>query len=86
MKNTLEQMARDELADVLAHGGQTWDLREFEAEFDLIGYAEPTFVVARRKSDGQVGTLKYATMRRSWYRRLFDFRVYQPEISPERSP
>ena len=71
--NTLEKMARDELADVQARGEQTWDLASFERDFDLIGYVEPDLVVVRR--NGQLGTLCYVANRDRWPRTFFGWRT-----------
>jgi hypothetical protein len=60
---------RDELADVLARGEPTWDLAAFEADFDLVGYCEPVFVIVRRRADLVLGTLWYA----AYPRRFFGF-------------
>jgi hypothetical protein len=38
--------------------GRVWDTQELCAEFEVIGFMAP-FVVVRRKSDGQKGSLEF---------------------------
>ncbi len=38
--------------------GRVWDTEELCAEFEVIGFMAP-FVVVRRKSDGQKGSLEF---------------------------
>ena len=71
--NILEYLARDELDYIRAHGGPTWTHAEFERDFDLIGYIEPDLVVARRRADGQLGTLTYVANRDGWPLAYFSF-------------
>ena len=71
--DVIEELARDELENVKAHGGPTWTHAEFERDFDLVGFVEPDLVVARRKADGQSGTLWYVATRDGWPRLYFDF-------------
>ena len=46
---------REELA---ATQGRGWDTGELQQEFEVLGFAAP-FVVVRRKSDGQKGSLMF---------------------------
>tara|TARA_R110002124_G_scaffold60852_9_gene166789 strand:- start:1192 stop:1479 length:288 start_codon:yes stop_codon:yes gene_type:complete len=41
-----------------AKHGQVWDTTELQQEFSVEGFMAP-FVLARRKSDGKRGTLKF---------------------------
>ena len=49
--------------------GQTWDTAQLQEDFIVVGFAAP-FVVVRRKSDGQEGTLEFTHSPRVY----FDFR------------
>lgn len=49
--------------------GQTWDTTQLQEDFTVVGFAAP-FVVVRRKSDGQEGTLEFTHSPRIY----FDFR------------
>jgi hypothetical protein len=42
----------------LAEADKTWTTDEMTAEFEVTGFAAP-FVVARRRSDGKLGTLEF---------------------------
>jgi len=44
---------------------QKWDRAEFEADFVMLGFASP-FVVVKRRSDDQLGTLEYTTNLDGW--------------------
>lgn len=41
-----------------AEHGQVWDTEELQRDFDVIGFAAP-FIVVRRKSDGERGSLLF---------------------------
>jgi len=45
-------------AGLAADSGQRWTTAEMTRDFEVIGFAAP-FVVVRRRSDGQVGTLEF---------------------------
>jgi len=45
-------------ADLAADDGQRWATEELTRDFKVTGFAAP-FVVVRRRSDGQRGTLEY---------------------------
>lgn len=38
--------------------GQVWDTKELSADFNVMGFMAP-FIVVKRKSDGQVGSLEF---------------------------
>lgn len=38
--------------------GQTWDTQQLQQDFEVLGFSAP-FVVVRRKSDNQRGTLEF---------------------------
>ncbi len=44
--------------DLAADPGQRWTTDELQRDFDVIGFAAP-FVVVRRRSDGQRGSLEF---------------------------
>ena len=46
-----------------------WDTEELQRDFEVLGFSAP-FVVVRRKSDGQKGTMEFTHQPR-WY---YDFR------------
>jgi hypothetical protein len=46
--------------------GQVWDTRQLEAEYEVKGFLAP-FVVVKRKSDGQVGSLEFQHHPRFYY-------------------
>ena len=53
-------------ADLAAEQGRTWTTDELRAEFEVRGFAAP-FVVVRRRSDGQVGTLEFTHSPRVYF-------------------
>ena len=53
-------------ADLAAGTGQRWSTAGMQAEFDVIGFAAP-FVVVRRRSDGQLGTLEFVHSPRVYF-------------------
>lgn len=61
--NELQELARDELE---GYTGQTWTPDQAHAKFALVGFAEP-FVVVRRRSDGQLGTLMFQLFPRTYF-------------------
>ena len=68
MPDTTEQARRRLLAEINvepgsrealeAEHGQVWDTRGLSGDFDVLGFMAP-FVVVRRKSDGQKGSLEF---------------------------
>jgi hypothetical protein len=56
------QPRKDEEADT----GPKWTTQEMQEEFEVIGFAAP-FVVVRRRSDGQKGTLEFTHMPRVYF-------------------
>jgi hypothetical protein len=53
-------------ADLAADDGQRWTTEELQPDFEVIGFAAP-FVVVRRRSDGQVGTLEFTHSPRVYF-------------------
>lgn len=53
---------------------KTWDTTELQQDFEVQGFSAP-FVVVKRKSDGQLGTLEFTHSPRVY----FDFR---PDTGP----
>ena len=72
MSDDTEQARRDMIetgqptADLAAEQGQTWDTAELQRDFDVIGYAAP-FVVVKRSSDGQRGSLEFTASPRVYF-------------------
>jgi hypothetical protein len=58
----------DEIAeiDLELDEGPKWDIEQLQRDFEVMGYATP-FVVVRRKSDGQLGTLEYLSGPRTYF-------------------
>jgi hypothetical protein len=53
-------------ADLAADDGRKWTTAELQAEFEVIGFAAP-FVVVRRRSDGQRGSLEFTHSPRVYF-------------------
>lgn len=53
-------------ADLAADADRRWTTDEMTAEFEVIGFAAP-FVVARRRSDGQKGSLEFTHSPRTYF-------------------
>jgi hypothetical protein len=53
-------------ADLAADDGQRWTTAELTRDFEVLGYAAP-FVVVRRRSNGQVGTLEFTDFPRAYF-------------------
>ena len=70
---TLEEMARDKLADVEARGEPTWSPAEFGQVYEVVGYCDPDLCTVIRRSDGALGTLWYVSNEDGWAVRYFDF-------------
>ena len=51
---------------LLAAYGQVWDTEDLRKEFDVMGFMAP-FVVVRRKSDGQMGSLTFQHFPRFYF-------------------
>lgn len=45
-------------ADLAVTDGPTWDTAAMQKDFEVLGFMAP-FVVVRRRSDGQKGTLEF---------------------------
>jgi hypothetical protein len=58
-------------AQLEAQYGQVWTTKEVAEEFELIGFAAP-FVVAKRKSDGQKGSLEFVHWPRFYFNWIAD--------------
>jgi hypothetical protein len=50
--------SRQPATDLAVDQGQRWDTAGLQHDFEVVGFAAP-FVVVRRRSDGQVGTLEF---------------------------
>ncbi len=50
----------------LLRDGREWTTAQLTEEFDVLGFHAP-FVVARRKSDGQLGSLVFAGSPRAYF-------------------
>jgi hypothetical protein len=53
-------------ADLAVDDGQRWTTEELTRDFEVIGYAAP-FVVVRRRSDGQRGSLEFTHSPRVYF-------------------
>jgi hypothetical protein len=53
-------------AELEAQYGQVWSTAEMREEFELLGFMAP-YVVAKRKSDGQKGSLEFVHMPRFYF-------------------
>ena len=51
---------------LIARYGQVWDTEEMARNFEVIGFAAP-YVVVRRKSDGQRGSLEFQHQPRFYF-------------------
>jgi hypothetical protein len=51
--------------------GQVWDTEQLGQEFNVTGFAAP-YVVVRRKSDGQVGSLQFKHNPRFYFNFIAD--------------
>ncbi len=68
MTDPTELLRRARLAEINAHPadrealtaryGQVWDTQQLARDFHVIGFLAP-YVVVRRKSDGQLGSLEF---------------------------
>lgn len=52
-------------------GEKTWDTTELQQDFEVIGFAAP-YVVVRRKSDGQKGSLEFRHRPRVYFNFVAD--------------
>jgi hypothetical protein len=53
-------------ADLAGDDGQRWTTAEMTRDFEVIGFAAP-FVVVRRRSDGQLGSLEFTHQPRVYF-------------------
>ena len=68
MSDPTEAIRRQEVAEInaepgsrealAAEYGQVWNTSELQQEFEALGFMAP-YIVVRRKSDGQKGSLKF---------------------------
>ena len=58
--------SRQPATDLAADEGQKWTTAELQREFEVICFAAP-FVVVRRRSDGQLGTLEFVREPRVYF-------------------
>ena len=63
-----EPQCRETLA---AQYGRVWDTSQLSAEFEVLGFMAP-FVVVRRKSDGQKGSLEFQHCPRFYFGFVLD--------------
>ena len=88
MHDNTEQIRRNRLAEINAEPGsrealesqyeQVWDIHELSQEFEVVGFANP-YVVVRRKSDGQKGSLEFQHSPRFYFNWLADGRTNDPK-------
>ncbi len=52
--------------DLASDKGQTWTTAELQRDFEVLGFMAP-FVVVKRRSDGQVGTLEFTHSPRVYF-------------------
>ena len=81
MTDLTEPLRRARLAEInidpgdravlAARYGQVWDPQELAREFEVLGFLAP-FVVVRRKSDGQKGSLEFQHHPRFYFRFQLD--------------
>jgi hypothetical protein len=53
-------------ADLVADQGRQWTTEELQRDFEVLGFAAP-FVVVRRRSDGQRGSLEFTHSPRVYF-------------------
>lgn len=58
-------------AELEAQYGNVWSTEQMREEFEVTGFAAP-FVSARRKSDGQMGSLEFCHMPRFYFNWIAD--------------
>jgi hypothetical protein len=58
-------------AELEAQYGKVWTTKEVAEEFELIGFAAP-WVTAKRKSDGQKGSLEFVHWPRFYFNWIAD--------------
>lgn len=56
----------EELRRVVDAGEPVWDTAGLQRDYEVMGFAAP-FVVVRRRSDGQVGSLSFTHMPRFYF-------------------
>jgi endo-1,4-beta-D-glucanase Y len=83
MNDPTEAIRRERLAEINtvcgsrealeAQYGKVWDTQELRQEFEVIGFLAP-FVVVRRKSDGQKGSVEFQHHPRMYFNFVLDGR------------
>jgi hypothetical protein len=58
-------------AELEAQYGKVWTTKEMAEEFEVIGFGAP-FIVVKRKSDGQKGSLEFVHMPRFYFNWIAD--------------
>lgn len=53
-------------ADLAADKDRTWDTAQLQEDFEVLAFLAP-FVEARRKSDGQLGSLEFTNSPRTYF-------------------
>ena len=53
-------------ADLAADRGQTWTTAQLTEDFEVLEYGAP-FVIVRRRSDGQLGSLEFTHQPRVYF-------------------
>jgi hypothetical protein len=59
-------IANGQPADDFAVAANSWTTDEFRAEFEITGFMAP-FVVARRRSDGKIGSAEFTHSPRVYF-------------------
>lgn len=67
----LDPQAAQRRAELEAQYGKVWTTKEMAEEFEGIGFAAP-FIVVKRKSDGQKGSLEFTHMPRFYFNWIAD--------------
>jgi hypothetical protein len=81
MSDPTEAIRRNRIAEINAQPGsrealegqygQVWETQELSADFEVIGFMAP-FVVVKRKSDGQKGSLEFQHHPRLYFNFVLD--------------
>jgi len=76
MTDSTEQVRRELVAEINTDPGsresleaehdQVWDTEQISEDFEVTGFMDP-FVVVKRKSDGQVGSLEFQHLPRFYF-------------------
>lgn len=52
--------------EVISNDGPTWDTAQLQQDFEVLGFSAP-FVVVKRRSDGQKGSLEFTHSPRIYF-------------------